>query len=285
MRPAEVASDGEGQRQRRQVATRLDRVDRSGARRAAPRRAGPGSGPGSRAAGASRSSCCKGSLTPAGCQGPLSPSSSDRTARPLSRAANSGSRPLLSWRRRSAMFVPLVRPRVPRSRRDVLRRQDRRHRRRVAVHLPRLRDADPPPGERARRAGRRARRSRLVHHLQHAPPARGVLRGDRGGRRPQPGQHPPRAARDRLHPRPRRVEGRLLPPRLRAAGRGDPPAAGDAADARRPRRRARRAGRPRVRGAARRRARPIRSTPRSTRTAWPSSSTRAARPGCPRAWR
>ena len=29
----------------------------------------------------------------------------------------------------------------------------------------------------------------------------------------------------------------------------------------------------------------IRSTPRSMRTRWPSCSTRAARPGCPRAWR
>ena len=82
------------------------------------------------------------------------------------------------------------------------------------------------------------------------------------------------------------VEGRLLPPRLRAARRGDRAAA---------RRRGRRfvvldgepggRRRPRVRGPARRRARRTRATPTSTRTPWPSCSTRAARPACPRASR
>ena len=48
------------------------------------------------------------------------------------------------------------------------------------VHLSRLRRAHAPARERAPRARRRARRPRLVHHLQHAPPARGVLRGARG---------------------------------------------------------------------------------------------------------
>ena len=146
-------------------------------------------------------------------------------------------------------------------------------------------DADAPPGERARRARRRPGRPGVVHHLQHPPPARGVLRRDRGGRRPQPDQHPPRAARDRLHPRPRRLEGRLLPPRLRAARRGDPAAAGHEADVSSSST-ASRAGWPTT--STRRcspRARPTRSTPTSTRTRWPSSSTRAARPACPRASR
>ena len=93
------------------------------------------------------------------------------------------------------------------------------------VHLPGMGRAHAPAGQRARRARRGTRRPRLVRHLQHAPPARGLLRGARGRRRPQPRQHPPDAARDRLHPRPRRLARRLLPPRLHAAGRGDRTAA------------------------------------------------------------
>ena len=154
-----------------------------------------------------------------------------------------------------------------------------------AVHLPRLRGADAPARERARRARHRGRRSGLVHHVQHPPPARGVLRRARGRGGAEPDQHPADAARDRLHPRPRRLEARRLPPRLPAARRGDRPAADDATALRDPGGRARRHRERRVRGAPARAARPSRATRRSTRTGSPSSSTRAARPACPRASR
>ena len=63
-----------------------------------------------------------------------------------------------------------------------------------AVHLPRssatrthrLANALVELGVEPRRPG-------LVHHLQHPPPARGLLRRPRGGRGPQPDQHPPGA--------------------------------------------------------------------------------------------
>ena len=121
-----------------------------------------------------------------------------------------------------------VGPRLPRPGRGLLRRQGRRRRRRHEPHVPRLGRADAPACQRARRPRPAARRPRLVHHLQHPPAARGLLRRARGGHGPQPDQHPAHAARDRLHPRPRRVEGGVLPPRLHAAGRGDPAPALDA---------------------------------------------------------
>ena len=151
------------------------------------------------------------------------------------------------------MEVPGVRaalgPRVPRQGRDLLRRQDRHHRRRAAVHVPRLRGAHASARERARGLGIGAGRSRLVHHVQHASPPRGVLRRPRGGGGAEPDQHPAHAARDRLHPGPRRLEARRLPPRLPAARRGDRPAAHHATSLRDPRGRARRHRQRRVRGA------------------------------------
>ena len=103
--------------------------------------------------------------------------------------------------------------------------------------------------------------------LQHPPAPRGLLRRPRGRRGPEPDQHPPGPAGDRLHPRSRRLEGRLLPPRLPAAGRarsgrGSPRRPtfvvleGEAGGDRRPR----------VRGPARGRLDRAAAIPRSTRT-------------------
>ena len=121
-----------------------------------------------------------------------------------------------------------VRPRVPRPRGDLLRGQDRRHRRGYRPDLPRVGRAHAPARQRAGGPRGGAGRPRVVHHLQHPPPARGLLRGARGGRGPEPDQHPPHAARDRVHPGERRLTGGLLPPGLHAARRGDHPAADDA---------------------------------------------------------
>ena len=151
------------------------------------------------------------------------------------------------------------------------------------VHLPRLGRADPPAGERAPRPGRRARRPRLVHHLQHASPARGLLRCRRGRRRAEPREHPARAPRDRLHPGARRVADRLLPRGLLAAGGAARGAPLDAPTLRDHGGRAGRSRERRVRGPDRRRLSAIRATRRSTRTRSPSSSTPAAPPACPRA--
>ncbi len=138
-----------------------------------------------------------------------------------------------------------------------------------------------------RELGVAARRSGHLHHLQHASAARGLLRCARGGRDPQPDQHPPDAARDRLHRRPRRLEGRLLPPATssRSSRRSIPELPGKPrfVDHGRRARRRRRATSTRLCSAARL-AGPA-ASPRSTRTRWPSSSTRAAPPASRRASR
>ena len=142
--------------------------------------------------------------------------------------------------------------------------------------------ADAPTGQCTRRARCRAGRPRVVHHLQHPSPARGVLRRDRGRRRPQPDQHPAGAARDRLDPRPRGSRGSCSSTRTSRRSWSDPAEPG------------RQPifvvleGEPGGIATTSTRlcsppARPTRASPTSTRTRWPSSSTRAARPACPRA--
>src|SRR5512140_1996318 len=111
---AEEARDRKGQRQRWQVSARLDRVDRlaryvqflgelalAQASLLSQRAHLVGHG-------------CKATLTGSRCQGPLSPWPGPKgpmgpgpAATPSARPPDSGRLPLLSWRRRSAMFVPL----------------------------------------------------------------------------------------------------------------------------------------------------------------------------------
>ena len=105
----------------------------------------------------------------------------------------------------------------PRRGRD--RVEDGGGRRQAPLHLPRGAPARAQARERAQGPGRRHARPGRDAGLERLPALRDLLRGRRLGRGDPHHQPAPVPGPDRLHREPRRGQGRVLRPDLRAAGR------------------------------------------------------------------